>query len=332
MKKVFFLPIPLMLGLVLFIIIVGAAGLENIISAFREFSLSYLAAFLAVSFVINMLSVYKWQLILKGQGHNVGIHKLFTYKLSAFSVSYIMPFSRLMGEPIRALLLKRHGISTAKAVSYVFLDKSLDMVMDTIMAGIVIVILLLGFGLPEAARNILLILLAVIAAAIGLFCFVAVSGPMTFLSRVFPGKLLNHFRERLVEIDSIFGYFLRRRKATLAKLMAITLLQWVLIAVEFKLATMIIGYNAKPAEVLMMMLAAGLSTVAPIPAGLGVLEAGMFSVFSMIGAGAHTGIVLSLLIRAKDLIWVFVGFVFLSHEGVNTLQAIRAERKYRKLR
>lgn len=67
----------------------------------------------------------------------------------------------------------------------------------------------------------------------------------------------------------------------------------------------------------------------PIPAALGVQEAGQFSAFKLMSANPHTGIALSIVLRLKDLMLLLASFVFLSQEGINVFQLINNRKNHR---
>jgi len=64
------------------------------------------------------------------------------------------------------------------------------------------------------------------------------------------------------------------------------------------------------------MAVVGFAYIIPVPAALGALEAGQASLFSLVGLGAGVGVVLSLLIRVRDIMWTFIGLSYLSLHGL----------------
>jgi len=60
----------------------------------------------------------------------------------------------------------------------------------------------------------------------------------------------------------------------------------------------------------------GFAYVVPIPAALGALELGQASLFGAIGIGASVGFVAGILIRARDLVWTFLGLAYLVFKGL----------------
>ncbi len=322
------LPLTFLIGIIIFIVVLGIAGINNIILAFRNFSLKYLVMMIGASAAINLLSVYKWKLIMNENGHKIDFSMLFLYKNAAFSISYMTPFLKLIGEPMRALMLKRHNIPTAKAMSCVFLDKSLEILMNAVIVCITITVVVLAFPVPEPVKKVLIaVLTTIMILFVVLFLLTPAKGVAYALIDAIPIGLLKKIRKILFDVDYTLNYFLTHRKLCLAKLFAITALQWIFIFLEFKFAAMIINYNATAIELFLMILATGLSAIIPVPAGIGVLEASLFSAFTLLGANAYTGIALSFIIRLKDTMWALLGMIFLSHQGMGLFGSLISKRK-----
>ncbi len=320
MKKFLIVPLPLIIGIFIFFLVIGAAGLENIMQSFRKFTMQNLLTFFLLSSSIVLISVSRWRIVLLEQGHHVTFFKLSAYKLSAFSISYITPLSRLGGEPVRALLLKNHGLKTSDALTSVLIDKSIETLSDAAMTSIAIIIILSALPIPSQERHLLIGFLTIIFASMAIL-YVLSKTKKAFLAAAerIPVSIIKRLRHFFLEVDEATRYFLSHKKSVMAKMVALSCLQWALTLAEFKVATMLIGFNAGITDLLLIMIAAGLSTLVPIPAGIGVLEAGQFSVFSLIGAGGNMGIAFSLVLRLRDVIISFLGFIFLSHEGMNKI-------------
>jgi len=97
---------------------------------------------------------------------------------------------------------------------------------------------------------------------------------------------------------------------------------WPLTLLQYKLALMMIGFNASLIQILLSVVVFSFTALIPIPAALGVQEAGQFSAFKLLSANPHTGIALSLVLRIKDLILVLISFLFISQEGMDVLKTV----------
>ena len=60
--------------------------------------------------------------------------RLFIYRLIGFGISYFTPGPQIGGEPAQIILLKQHhNISTEKAISSVYLDRLIDVMVNFII-------------------------------------------------------------------------------------------------------------------------------------------------------------------------------------------------------
>ncbi len=285
----------------------------------------YIFLFLLTAFTINLINALKWKLIINSVGHDVGFWKLLTYRGAADAVSYLTPFAKLGGDPLRAYLLKKNGISGIKSLATVVVDRLCDMMVFGSIAAVMTVALLGLVTLPNYEREILLVALVLMAMIIVLLYFMSITkGILTSIFMLLPRlQLFKRTIQKVREIDQISTQFFKEKKSTLVKVILLGMIQWCLIILEFKLATLIIGYDASTVELLLMILAVSITNMIPIPAGLGVLEAGQVSLFRLLGSGAQIGLAFSFILRLKDALWALCGLIFLSQEGLNFFQKLK---------
>ena len=81
---------------------------------------------------------------------------------------------------------------------------------------------------------------------------------------------------------------------------------------EYKLALLLLGYNASFAAIFIFFSFVGLAYIIPVPAALGALEFGQSSASAMLGISKGVGLALSIVIRGRDMIWVFLGLSYLA--------------------
>ncbi|MCK4726669.1 MAG: flippase-like domain-containing protein, partial [Anaerolineales bacterium] len=93
-------------------------------------------------------------------------------------------------------------------------------------------------------------------------------------------------------------------------LMAVAILSvgiWALMVFEFGMMMQFLGVQFNLVQVLIALTAARIAFLLPFPAGLGALEAGQVMAMGLIGVSPAIGIGLSLLIRARDVLFGGVG-------------------------
>ncbi|MCP3684873.1 MAG: flippase-like domain-containing protein [bacterium] len=329
MKKYFFAALSVLLGIILFVAAIGYAGLENILGTFKSFSPLFLLLFLFVSSSVHLISVYKWRLILISQGYKIPFRNLLFYKIMGYTISYLTPMARIGGEPLRAYMLKKHhGIRMTKGLPSILLDKSIETTVHILIGGLILISIIFisdwsnEFKLFFAGILIFLILL------FSLFYYRLLkkrgvfSTLFSIISKLTNFRLFKRLLIKLSKIDAALSEFMCTGRKCLYQVILLTCVQWVLFFVEIKFALFAIGYDASLLQVFAVVVSVTLAGMLPVPAALGVLEASQFSVFKLLGQNPHLGVVLSLVVRFRDSIWILSGLVLLSHEGINVLEAI----------
>ena len=219
-------------------------------------------------------------------------------------------------------LLTRQGIPLSTALSSVSLDKLLELAINfTFLVGGVVLVLqsgLLGdLALSQGlAFNHGLASSQVLALALGLALL-----PAGYLAALWGGKQplagllwrINHpllqAAERLVrEAETLTGEFCRQKPGALLAAVAISLLTWAVMVLEYYLMLNFLGLSVNPAQAIAGLTAARLAFLAPTPAGLGALEASQALASEALGFGLVSGLTVSLVIRARDLLIGAAGF------------------------
>ncbi len=325
MNKRQFFGLSVVIGIVLFSVIVWKSDIFAIITIFRNISFPKLALYLFVSLGILSLLVLRWQLILRVEGHDVPFTKLFLYKLSGYSVSYIMPTMHVGGSPVRALLLQKQNISIEKGACSVILDESLEFSADLIIAAIGFFVILFEYAIPLSAIILMSIIILFALLILTRFFFLNFRGTGSFSStiRFFSLDKIDFIRKIKSSIKRIEFHiidFLKNHREEFFISSFISIGLWFLMFVEYDLALSLFGYHAQIQEIFLILAFVALAYLVPIPAALGVLEAAQISVFTILGLNVSLAIALSLLIRGRDLLWTFIGIVYASHEGLDLLK------------
>ena len=265
-----------------------------------------------------LLHTLRWSIILKSQGCKVPFQKLFVYKLAGFAVSYVTPAAHMGGEPVRAYLLnKNHNIEFKKSLSSVVIDKSLYLSLNGFFACITILIILANFTVSERTEALMIFSFFAMAAAIYAFYYLTLNekGFFTTCFRLLglsKWKLTKKYEKDIKDMESHLIYFFKYNKKAFLNAFLTFLLVWVLMFVEFKLALLLLGYDASFAAIFIFFSFVGLAYIIPVPAALGALEFGQSSASAILRISSGIGLALSIVIRGRDMIWVFLGLSYLA--------------------
>jgi uncharacterized membrane protein YbhN (UPF0104 family) len=183
--------------------------------------------------------------------------------------------------------------------------------------------------LPASLRTFIVVGIPVGIAALATFyyCLFNKWQPLSAVFRIaaslFKTKWISWAKKKAVKVERYIIDFLKFKRKEAAKIIAINLFTWTLRFVEYKLALLAVGFNATIPQLFAVMIVVLITSLIPIPASLGVLEAGQLSLFAGLGAGPYIGLVLALILRTRDMALALLGITLLSHEGVGVLDAFR---------
>ena len=115
--------------------------------------------------------------------------------------------------------------------------------------------------------------------------------------------------------------FCRQHPNSLLAAFGLSVLVWLALVFEYWLALRFLGLELVWWQLIVIITAARLSLLTPIPAALGVLEAGQAIALQALGFAPEFGISIGLIIRARD---VFFGLLGLWLGGVLSLKLTKS--------
>lgn len=316
----------LVAGFAVFAIVIKLAGLGNVLSAVKGFSPFYFVPFLVVSGALFWAATYRWKIVLSGEGVDVPFWTLLKYKFVVFSINYFTPTARLGGEPLKVLLLKKQRVKSSKSFASVVVDNFIGMGLDAVVAAIILIaIVLTSATFPSQVKELFLMTgLASLAVVTAIYFVLIKRGKSVFsysleiagkLTGTYKQKFFGILHEKVAKSEFYMREMLAKKPKTVFLALFYAALSWPLTLLQYKLALLMLGVDASIAQILLSITVMAFTTLIPIPASLGVQEAGQFSVFKVLGLNPHLGIALSLIIRLKDIIQLHLSFWFLSMEG-----------------
>jgi uncharacterized protein (TIRG00374 family) len=333
LKKIVFPLLSIAIGLGIFSVVIGFAGIENILEVFKSTSLFYLFLFFVVTTLIMLLSVYRWKIVLMSYGYKVSFMKLLSYDFIGYAVSYLTPTARTGGVPLRAYFLKKQNVPLAEGLSSVAVDKSMELIVNFLFAVFAVLIFIFPLNIPSGFKIVSITFSLVILGLVLLFFF-RLYFKKGFFSTAFKlinfipqFELMKKLRRKARKLELYVHFFLRYRWKSFLICSLISVFIFVLMVLESKFGLLAIGYDAKIAYVFLIMAAIAVAGLIPIPATLGVLEVSEASVFLMLGINPYIGIALALIVRAKECLWTALVLVLLSNTGIKLFNLLINNRK-----
>ncbi|MFH1400115.1 MAG: lysylphosphatidylglycerol synthase transmembrane domain-containing protein [Nanoarchaeota archaeon] len=331
MKKKASIAIGVIAGLLAIWIIIQQISLSAVLSSFRNFTIKGLLLYLGASLMVMIIFALRWQYIIRQQGYGrVPFKDVFTFRMVGYGVSFLTPFAKVGGEPVRAALLQRHNMTFKQGLSTVIIDKTLELFFNGAF-------FMIGgcYLLIKAVNNPLILTLSVVAIlffAVMAFIMIQLFQGKKIIHKLFRAtglyriKRLRKHELRLLEIDDMIGSFYKKKPGSVLVISVFSLVAWIFTFLEFKYALAFVGITHPTfLNIFLVLSFVGIGYLFPIPMALGSLEASQVSVFSFIKAPASSGVALAAVVRTRDLLWSLIGMAALTYYGLNVRKVLGRE-------
>ena len=279
------------------------------------------AAFLlAVNLAFTAAVTGRWFLILKALGEALpgrALPELAAARLAGFAVSYLTPGPQFGGEPVQlALARKKTGLTYARGTASLLIDKSFDLAGNLVFIGLG----LWAFGARAfsasrseggrafwAAGGILAGLLPLVYLGAVFAGARPLSGLAARLSRLFPADRGTRLEAFFREAESEAGAYGRKPLRAVAHLALSFLVVQGMAAAELWLTMRYLGFPLDLDGAFLLLAGGKLALYAPVPGGLGALEAVQRALVTWLGHAPGAALALSAWIRMRDLLFALVG-------------------------
>ena len=295
-----------LLALALLVWALRGVPFEDIGAVLGRLSLGQILLLVAVNVVIVALLGLRWWLILRAQGHAIPFVATTRYRLAAFGVSYFTPGPHFGGEPLQVYFVRqRHGVPGSSAVAAITLDKVIEMLSNFafLSVGLALVVgggVLGDFELPGVQWGALALLVLPLAY---LLVLGAGGRPLSRLG----ARLPERWAAALAATEQQLSDLTRQNPGLLAQVLVASAVVWGALLFEYWLALRFLGLALSGLQMLAVVVAARVAMLAPTPGALGALEAGQVLAMQSMGFDPALGLSLSLLIRARDVLFGLVG-------------------------
>lgn len=315
----------LLLGAGILVLLVRAAGWEETRGELERLGWG-LGLFLLPSLGVHLLEALAWRLSFT-ERPAVGGLRLLLIRVGGESLNNTLPSAYLGGEPFKAMLLSHAGVSGMDALASVIVAKTALTVGQ--IASVILGVLLLGLArgggdqLGAIAIGSLVVVALASWAMWGFYVGQRQGLGMHLLrlsERVGLGRrYLEARREALARLDTALSGFWTRHPGRFWAASGVCLAAWVLEAGEVLLYAWLldlpIGWVAALAIGLLVSVAKAAGML--IPASLGAQEGGIVLLFLAFGLGQAPALAYSLARRARELVWIAIGFGVLALLGAS---------------
>ena len=309
----------------LFVGTVLQTGVDKIIGTLRDFSLWHFFIFLGVSVIYYLLYAVRWFIIIKTLHPNkVGFGDIFLHRLSGYSVSYLTPSAQTGGEPLRVILLQHDGVPAKDATSSVVIDKGLEIASLLLFQIVGFFIASMTGSFPQEIKAIATVVLVIFVIFIVWFYYSSMRNKGVFSSvfrffRLNKHPKIRHFEEKILEVEHQMAQFYKHHLKIFLWLIPLSLAITAFYLVEHYLIARFMHVNLTFTQLFLVSTVPYFAYLIPIPGGLGLLEGAHAAMFAALGVNINA-FVLVFIIRIRDLVFVFIGLIHASKQGIKMLK------------
>lgn len=302
---------------VLFVWALRGAPFDEIVYALKGLGLRQIAALAGLNLLILLLMNSRWWLLLRAQGYSLPYLPLFAYRLAAFTISYFTPGTQFGGEPLQVWLLhNRQQVHAPAAVVTVTLDKLFELLANFTFLAAGLVLILSGGWLNGHSPAQSLLVITILPGMLLFYLLALWAGrfPLSWLVVRAPDRWSgwSFFRRAaplVVSTERQISSLFRQKPVTVLSVLLLSGIILGLMLFEYRLMLAFLGLDFTLVQTVTALTAARVAFLAPLPAGLGALEASQMLAMQLLGVSPALGISASLLIRARDLTIGFIGLL-----------------------
>jgi uncharacterized membrane protein YbhN (UPF0104 family) len=322
----------LIVGLLLLLVVVQEANVAEIWREVQKVGVLGVVTVLVLFTLSFWADVGSWHVILDCVPLNwVWSLRLFAIRTIGEAYNNITPTASIGGEPIKAWLLKsNYEIRFREASGSLVLAKT-TIVISLVLYTAIGFLLLLGH---EKLAGDYKIIGAVGLAMLMLFSILFFLVQWLKISTLVAHKLGNtRFGQRLLgliafaeDLDAQFLRVYSQHRLRLLLSICLAFIAWLLLMVEIYCVMHLLGFPISWAEawIIEAFVQTVRSAVFMIPAGIGAQEGAMFLLCSAITGNPASGLVLALVRRSRELLWIALGLALTSAFSV-TLKELPPE-------
>ncbi len=316
------------LGFLLLGYLVGQLGFDAVLHHIEEIKWAF-PLILIPSCVWHLSNTIAWSFAFPPDAFRPRFPALFMAKLAGEAVNQLTPLANLGGEPLKAHLL-RHHTPGARGMASVVIDKTSQLIVGLAftMVGLGLLFHYQGTSQIFSAQYLAGFVFLLAGSALGLWLFIRrqdrlFTSLLTFLRSVgLRVDLIERNMARAERIDTNIGQFYHEHKSRFGKVLFFQSVGWFMGTCETFIILHVLGANI---DFWVCFLLVSLGSVINslfffMPSSIGVMEGGQVFLFASLGLDPALGLSLGLIKRMRRILWITIGWLFLSHLSHRTVQ------------
>jgi uncharacterized protein (TIRG00374 family) len=266
--------------------------------------------------LIYVLITFRWWIIVRAENKRIPYFPLLLVGISVFGVSYFSLGPHVGGEALQVFYLqRRYKLTFTHATASVIMDKLLELLANFFLLAVGLTAIVQA-GILSTSGNISwlslggLVLLCTWPPVHIVFLYRR-KYPVSAILRGLPFLKKNSKMMRFIAAsERLAGAFCRRHLPSLIAAIGVSVLAAVGMVSEFALIVNFLNIHLPFWQTIAAWTAGWLSLLAPLPGGLGALEASQVFALGAFGISAASALGVTLLMRARDLLIGGLGLLF----------------------
>ena len=308
------LAIYLIIGVLLYFVFRNAP-LAEVWNTLRRLQIWQVITLLGLNIFIYALITLRWWIIVRAENKLIAYFPLLLVRVAVFGVSYYTFGPHVGGEPLQVLYLQRkYGLTYTRATASVIMDKLLELLANFFLLALGLTailqsgILSTNGGSPWLSLSGLVILC--LWPPVHIILLSRQRYPVTAILRSIPFIKKDSKAVRFIAAsERLAGSFCRRHFSSLVSAILVSLFAGAGMVGEFALITNFLHIQLPFWQTVAAWTAGWLALLAPLPGGLGALEASEVFALGMFGVSAASALGVTLTMRGRDLLIGGIGLL-----------------------
>jgi uncharacterized protein (TIRG00374 family) len=294
------------------------APLHEIWDTLRQLQLWQVASLLGLNLFIYALITLRWWIIVRAENRSIPYFPLLLARIAVFGVSYFTFGPHVGGEPLQIFLLqRRYKLTFTHATASVIMDKLLELLANFFLLAVgLTAIVQAGILSTNGSSSWLslsgLVLLCAWPPVHIIFLYRRKYPVSAILRRIPLIKKDSKVMRFIAASERLAAAFCRRHLSSLIAAIGVSVCAAAGMVSEFALIANFLEIHLPFWQTVAAWTAGWLSLLAPLPGGLGALEASQVFALGVFGISAASAIGVTLLMRARDLLIGGLGLLFAS--------------------
>ena len=303
----------LLAGAALLAVLAWSFGLDGVWATLRRAAPAQLAVYALLSAAVVSALALRWQRVARAVGNARPLGRFAAARLAGDAVASLLPFTRLGGDPLRAVLAAGPATPLATASAGVAADRLLEILGN--LLAVIAYVTVFALSRRATATPAPLALGAMMVAPLVLLVatLVALGRGRRPFAWLYSARMRRHvprfgrLRDGLARVESHLVEFFGTRRRTAIAGLTLAVGTELLIILQYHALLAAFGVALELPALLLVLLGGGLARAVPTPGALGALEGAQVLAVGAATGRADLGFVVGVLVRLHETVLLAAG-------------------------